>query len=97
MDFHRTAGFTDQERGDFTRILDSLSLVDAYRQLHPDEREYTYFSYRFQCRAKHLGWRLDYFVVSKGLLDKGMIGEAGIRNEVYGASDHVPIVLTVEK
>ncbi|KAI9027875.1 exodeoxyribonuclease III [Hyaloraphidium curvatum] len=94
---NKSAGFTDQERGDFSRILDTLGLVDTYRHFHPDTRDFSYYSYRFQCRSKHLGWRLDYFVASKSLVDEGKISESGIRSEVYGASDHVPVYLFVEK
>lgn len=94
---NKTAGFTDQERSDFSRILESVDLVDAFRHFKKEEREYTYFSYRFQCRAKHLGWRLDYFCVSRSLIDDGIVTGCEIRSEAYGASDHVPIVLLAKK
>ncbi|KXS19058.1 hypothetical protein M427DRAFT_95779 [Gonapodya prolifera JEL478] len=90
----RTAGFTVEEREDFSTTLTQLDLVDLWRHLHPTEQDYTYYSYRFNCRAKHLGWRLDYFVVSRALLDK--VRSCEIRNKVYGCSDHVPLALEIE-
>ena len=67
--WNKTPGYTESETSAFARILDpSLSksskedsgkLVDAWRHLHPDTEHYTYFGYRFNCRAKGIGWRLD--------------------------------------
>ena len=56
---NRTPGFTQEERDDFERILTSdPPLIDTYRHLHPDTHDrYTYYSYRFSCRQKNLGWR----------------------------------------
>jgi AP endonuclease-1 len=69
-------------------------MVDAWRHFHPTLQRFTYFSYRFQCRNKNLGWRLDYFIVSPSLMSR--ITSCEIREEAYGASDHVPLLLTVE-
>ncbi|RKP10385.1 Endonuclease/exonuclease/phosphatase [Thamnocephalis sphaerospora] len=96
---HRTAGFTDEEREGFSDILGAndageATMIDTWRHLHPDERRYSYFSFRFGCRPKYLGWRLDYFVVSASLLPRVLASE--IRDEVYGASDHVPIMLLLD-
>jgi AP endonuclease-1 len=67
-------------------------LIDTYRDRHPeDAKEYTYYSYRFNCRSKNIGWRLDYFLVSQELAER--VVESVIRNTIYGASDHVPIAL----
>jgi exodeoxyribonuclease III len=87
----RTAGYTPQERKDFTTLLDECKLIDTFRELHPDDQQYTYYSYRFNCRSKNLGWRLDYFLVSGSLKDR--VVESSIRNDIYGASDHVPLVM----
>ncbi|RKO91618.1 DNA-apurinic or apyrimidinic site lyase [Blyttiomyces helicus] len=94
---HKTAGFTPEERADFDRILSTKpNFIDSYRHFHPDVVDrYTYYGYRFNCRSKNLGWRLDYFVVSESLLPK--IEASEIRSQVYGASDHVPIMLLVKK
>ena len=67
----KTAGFTRQERDAFTKILDKTSMVDLYRHFHPDRTDqFTYYSFRFNCRSKNLGWRLDYFISSPKLLDR---------------------------
>jgi AP endonuclease 1 len=95
--YYRTPGFTPEERKDFERILNEgeNKFVDTWRHFHPNTKgHYTYYSYRFQCRAKNLGWRLDYHVVSERILDR--VVESEIRSNVYGASDHVPIVLVVK-
>ncbi|KAL1917999.1 uncharacterized protein VTP21DRAFT_3265 [Calcarisporiella thermophila] len=76
-------------------IPESQLMVDTYRHLHPQASgHYTYFSYRFRCREKGVGWRLDYFVVSKSILDRVVASE--IRHDCYGASDHIPIILVLK-
>ncbi|RKP23689.1 Endonuclease/exonuclease/phosphatase, partial [Syncephalis pseudoplumigaleata] len=94
----RSAGFTDEERqladADATADPALAPFVDTWRQLHPHNRRYTYFSYRFNCRSKYMGWRLDYFIASRRLLERVLASE--IRDEVYGASDHVPIMLLLD-
>ncbi|KAM0753627.1 hypothetical protein T439DRAFT_322519 [Meredithblackwellia eburnea MCA 4105] len=70
-------------------------LVDVWRHLHQDVvGYYTYFSYKFQCRIKGIGWRLDSFIVSERILTK--VKQCEIRLTIYGASDHVPVVLDIE-
>ncbi|KAI8811874.1 Endonuclease/exonuclease/phosphatase [Cladochytrium replicatum] len=92
----RSAGFTLEERADFTRILEgSPKFVDSWRSRNPGTVGYTYWSYRHACRSKNIGWRLDYFVVSERFMPA--IADSFIRTEVYGASDHVPIGLLVHK
>ncbi|KAJ2156989.1 hypothetical protein GGF46_004809 [Coemansia sp. RSA 552] len=88
----RSAGFTQEERNSFTSLLGDHRL-DAFRHLHPDARAdaYTYFGYRGNCRAKALGWRLDYFVVSAALMPR--VVDVTVRNQCYGASDHVPLLM----
>ncbi|KAL0086905.1 Endonuclease/exonuclease/phosphatase [Phycomyces blakesleeanus] len=96
----RSAGFTIEERTDFSKVLAPSSdnipgLIDTWRHLHPDTKgHYTYYSYRFACRDKLLGWRLDYFVITPDLLDK--VVSCDIRHEAWGASDHVPLVLVLK-
>ncbi|RUS88380.1 hypothetical protein EGW08_003836 [Elysia chlorotica] len=86
----RNAGFTQEERDSFSETLDA-GFIDSFRELHPDEKDaYTFWTYMMNCRAKNVGWRLDYFVVSKRF--KEHICESLIRSKVMG-SDHCPIVL----
>lgn len=90
---HHNAGFTDQERGKMTELLES-GFVDSYRYFYPDtEGVYSWWSYRFQARTRNTGWRIDYFLVS-GQLRERMRG-AAIHTEIYG-SDHCPVELTME-
>lgn len=85
----RNAGFTDEERERFTRLLDS-GFVDTFRRLHPDEVTYSWWSYRFHAREKNAGWRIDYFVTSSRLLPS--VSGASIHTEIMG-SDHCPVEL----
>ena len=87
---HNNAGFTDQEREKFSRLLEE-GFADTFRELYPDQKEaYSWWSYRFNARARNAGWRIDYFIVSQRLLDK--VTDAAIRTEVEG-SDHCPVAL----
>ncbi|KAE9414282.1 hypothetical protein Angca_010007, partial [Angiostrongylus cantonensis] len=88
---NKTAGFTDQERGWFTRLL-SAGFKDTYREIHPEKREYTFWTYTGNARAKNVGWRLDYYVVSERIFKK--VKSSEIRGDVNG-SDHVPVVLEI--
>lgn len=94
-----SAGFTKEERAGFQAILDEVDLVDTFREIQGEGEEaagqYSYFSYRFQCRVKGIGWRLDYFVTDKETM-KDRVVDSIIRDEVYGASDHVPVVLVIK-
>ncbi|KAJ2549990.1 hypothetical protein EV175_004236 [Coemansia sp. RSA 1933] len=95
----RSAGFTIEERDAFTALLkgNGVPRLDVFRALNPDARAsgYTYFGYRANCREKAIGWRLDYFVVSQPLMPR--VRDIIVRNQCYGASDHVPLVLLLEK
>lgn len=84
----KNAGFTDEEREKFSTLLDA-GFVDTFRHLYPEQTDiYSWWSYRFQARAKNAGWRIDYFVVSERL--SGNIAEAKIHTDIYG-SDHCPV------
>ena len=88
------AGFTDQERACFTRLLEN-GFVDTYRYFYPDrEGAYSWWSYMGQARAKNIGWRIDYFVVS-GALKERLLG-ADIHSQVQG-SDHCPVELVLKE
>ena len=89
----RNAGFTDEERDAFTRLLES-GFTDSFRHLYPDVTgAYSWWSYRFNSRAKNAGWRIDYFVVSQRLREK--ITAAAIHADVMG-SDHCPVELQLD-
>ena len=87
------AGFSDEERGKMTELLDA-GFTDSFRHLYPDAEEvYSWWSDRFKARDKNVGWRIDYFIISDRLSDK-MI-DAKILGDVLG-SDHCPVQLDIE-
>ena len=89
----RNAGFTDEERQCMTRMLDS-GFIDTVRYLHPDEKgAYSWWSFRGGARAKNVGWRIDYFIISKRLADS--LVDASIHPDIMGA-DHCPVSITIE-
>ena len=71
----------------------SCGFTDSYRYLYPEKIEYSWWSYRFQARAKNAGWRIDYFLVSDRV--KENIRDAAIRTEILG-SDHCPVELEID-
>lgn len=84
------AGFSDEERGAFTQLLES-GFTDSFRFLFPDmQGAYTWWSYMFHARERNTGWRIDYFLVSNRIADK--ITAAPIYAEILG-SDHCPVGL----
>ena len=86
------AGFTDEEREKFTKLLES-GFVDSFRYLYPAKTDsYSWWSYMGRSREKNIGWRIDYFVVSNKLKDK--IQEAKIHSNIAG-SDHCPVELDI--
>ncbi|MCY0851478.1 MAG: exodeoxyribonuclease III [Thermoplasma acidophilum] len=91
-DNENNAGFTKEERGWMTKFLDS-GYVDTYRIFVKDGGHYSWWSYRFNARAKNIGWRIDYFVVSDDIKDK--VKKAEILETVTG-SDHAPVTLEVD-
>ncbi len=89
---HFSAGFTDEERGKMTDFL-SRGFVDSYRFMHPEEIKYSWWSYRAGARARNVGWRIDYFLVSERI--KTQIEDAEIYCDVQG-SDHCPVTISLE-
>ena len=86
------AGFTDEERNKMTELLDA-GFVDTFRVLYPDkENAYSWWSYMGHAREKNVGWRIDYFIVSKSI--EKCIKEAKIHSEILG-SDHCPVELEI--
>ena len=90
---HFSAGFSDQEREKFGRLLDS-GFTDSFRKIYPDMVKYTWWSYRTRARERGVGWRIDYFVVSDRLMNK--VKDSVIYDEIQG-SDHCPIGLIMEE
>lgn len=88
---HFSAGFSDQERDKFTKLLES-GFKDSFRQLYPNTIKYSWWSYRTRARERNAGWRIDYFVVSDRLMDK--VKDSIIYDEVMG-SDHCPVGLII--
>ena len=90
---HRNAGFTDEERNKMTELLDA-GFTDTFRYLYPEkEGAYTWWSYMGKAREKDVGWRIDYFIVSKKVENK--IKNAEIFSKIYG-SDHCPVGLEID-
>ena len=90
---HHNAGFTDEERGKMSTVLES-GYIDTFRYFYPDRTDiYSWWSYRFHAREKNAGWRIDYFIVSERLKDR-LVG-ADIHTSVMG-SDHCPIELDID-
>lgn len=86
------SGFLPEEREWMTRFL-STGFIDSFRMLYPEKQEYTWWSYRFNSRAKNKGWRIDYCMVSEPV--SGMVKDAVILKDAVH-SDHCPMALHVE-
>lgn len=90
--YNKTAGYTQVEIDGMDNFL-KAGFVDSFRFLHPEEVAYSYWSYRFKARERNVGWRIDYFLVSKSL--KPNIKSAEILPQYHG-SDHCPIQLEID-
>lgn len=89
----KNAGFTDEERGKFSKLLEH-GFIDTFRYFYPEkEQVYSWWSYRFKAREKNAGWRIDYFCVSEDL--KQYLRDAKIHTDIMG-SDHCPVELDIE-
>ena len=89
----KNAGFSDEEREKMTELLQA-GWVDSFRYLYPEAIGiYSWWSYRFQARAKNAGWRIDYFLVSERWKDR--IQDSRIDTQVLG-SDHCPVELLLK-
>ena len=87
-----SAGFTDEERAQMTELVNS-GFTDVFRALHPDVTDaYTWWSYRAGARARNVGWRIDYFVVSNRLMQ--YVASSRIHADILG-SDHCPVQLDI--
>tara|TARA_Y100001960_G_C14699527_1_gene840843 strand:+ start:699 stop:1460 length:762 start_codon:yes stop_codon:yes gene_type:complete len=89
---HRNAGFTDEERAGFDNYIDA-GFIDTFREFEKGEGHYTWWSYMFQARTRNIGWRIDYFCVSKILMK--IVKQSYILKDVMG-SDHAPVVIEID-
>ena len=89
---HLSAGFSDEERAKFSRVLDN-GYLDSFRYFYPEKEEYSWWSYRTKARERNVGSRIDYFVVSKHLEKK--LHSSSIHTEIMG-SDHCPVELILD-
>lgn len=88
----KNAGFTDEERGKFSELLEA-GFVDTFRHLYPDKEDaYTWWSYFANSRERNIGWRIDYFLTSEKL--RKNIVAADIYDHILG-SDHCPVGLKI--
>ncbi|HBD13426.1 MAG TPA: exodeoxyribonuclease III [Porticoccaceae bacterium] len=90
--YNKTAGYTQVEIDGMDNLINA-GFVDTYRWQHPDTVKYSWWSFRAGARAKNIGWRIDYFLVSQALAER--IHHTDILNEVMG-SDHCPVVLELK-
>ncbi len=89
-DNRESAGFSQVERDDFTKILEDCNFSDIWRENNPNSVKYSWWSFRFGARKKNIGWRIDYFLVSKAISQ--YIKNTDILDNIEG-SDHAPILL----
>jgi len=88
----KTSGFLPEERAWIDKYLDH-GLVDIFRMLYPTRTAYTWWTYRFEARKRNIGWRLDYFLLTKSMTQK--VKDVIIHDDVEG-SDHCPVTLIVD-
>lgn len=87
--YNKSAGYMQEEIDGIEKLL-AADLVDTFRHLHPQTKKYSWWSYRAGARGRDVGWRIDYFLTSRALVDR--IRKAEILTEVHG-SDHCPVLL----
>ena len=90
----KRSGFLRIERDWLDKIVER-GYVDTFRHIYPDKVQYSWWTYRFKAREKNAGWRIDYFFVTRDIINNGWIKDAFIDNGVFG-SDHCPIGLILE-
>ena len=88
----KTSGFLPEERVWIDHYLDH-QFIDAFRAIYPEQVKYTWWTYRFNARKRNIGWRLDYFLVSKSLMSD--VQDVVVHDDVEG-SDHCPVTLVMK-
>ena len=89
----KNAGFTNEERDWFEKLLKE-GFIDTFREFNSSGNNYTWWTYRNNARKRNIGWRIDYFIISKEL--RNNLKSSDILKEVLG-SDHCPILLVLKK
>ena len=90
--YNKTPGYTQDEIDGMNSFIKE-GFIDTFRYFNPEKIKYSWWSYRFNCRAKNIGWRLDYFLTSKKGIET--INDAFILNDIMG-SDHCPVGIEIE-
>ncbi len=90
--YNKTAGYTQVEIDGFSRLLES-GFIDIFRSRHPNTVAYSWWSFRANARARNIGWRIDYFLISPSLAER--VNDAAIRCEIMG-SDHCPVGIEIQ-
>jgi exodeoxyribonuclease-3 len=85
-------GFTDEERAGFQKFIEA-GFIDAFRLFHTGNGHYTWWTHWANARARNVGWRIDYFLISKQLKDN--VTTANIHPNVMG-SDHCPVSIEIQ-
>jgi exodeoxyribonuclease-3 len=88
----KISGFLPEERVWIDKYLEH-GFIDAFRKLYPDKVQYSWWTYRVNARARGIGWRLDYYLVSRELMPR--VKDVIIHDEIMG-SDHCPVSLILE-
>lgn len=91
--YNKTPGYTQDEIDGMTNLLSKVGLTDAWREMHPEEVGYSWWSYRGGAREKNIGWRLDYMLVSNRLMKH--VQQTEIHRNILG-SDHCPVSLDLQ-
>lgn len=90
--YNKQSGYTQQEIDGLDNLL-SVGLFDSFRHFYPEEIKYSWWNYKYNARARNMGWRIDYFLVSEQLKER--TEGADIYNDVLG-SDHCPVALRLK-
>lgn len=90
--YNKSPGYTQKEIDGLELFLND-GYFDSFRKLHPEEIKYSWWSYRFNSRAKNTGWRIDYFILSNPLIENTKSAE--IHNDIFG-SDHCPVSIKLD-
>ena len=89
----RVPGFTQEEKESFNKFLEK-GYIDTFRDLHPEEQKFSFFSKRANMKEQDKGWRLDYFIINQNPRNIEVQESDMIEREKYDSSDHIPIYLT---